>query len=177
MADHDQARVDLCERHADQFSADDWWFQTYYGWALAENGEVRRGRTLLERAYALRSENANGVHALAHALYEAGAGDEADKLITGWLPSYDRSGLLHGHISWHAALVAPERGDADAALAIYTDQVQPAVSKGMPINVVTDAASLLWRISAYGHDVPDGLWRQVSDYARPRFSESRPRFR
>src|SRR3954470_20645362 len=26
MAGHDQARVDLCERHARRFDADDWWF-------------------------------------------------------------------------------------------------------------------------------------------------------
>jgi hypothetical protein len=169
LADHNQARVDLCERHAGQFSADDWWFLTYYGWALAENGDVAQGRVMLERAHALRSENANGVHALAHAFFEAGAADETDELIAGWLPCYDRSGILHGHIAWHAALVALERGDAEAALAIYADQVQPAVSKGIPINIVSDAASLLWRLGAYGHDVPDGLWQQISDYADQSF--------
>jgi hypothetical protein len=31
-ADHNQARVDLCERHAHQYG-DDWWFLTYLGWA------------------------------------------------------------------------------------------------------------------------------------------------
>ena len=32
MADHDQARVALCERHASHFDANDWWFLTYRGW-------------------------------------------------------------------------------------------------------------------------------------------------
>jgi len=172
MVDHDQARVDLCERHASQFSADDWWFLTYRGWSLAENGEVPRGRAMLERAYALRAENANGVHALAHALFEAGASDDADKLIADWLPSYDRSGLLHGHISWHAALIALERGDAEGALAIYANQIQPSVSKSMPINVVTDGASLLWRIRAYGHEAPDSLWQDIADYADRSFPKA-----
>jgi hypothetical protein len=172
MANHDQARVDLCERHAGHFSADDWWFLTYRGWSLAENGEVPRGRAMLERAYALRADNANGVHSLAHALFEAGAGDDADKLISNWLPSYDRSGLLHGHISWHAALIALERGDAESALAIYEGQVQPVVSQGMPINVVTDSASLLWRISTYGHQVPDNLWQQISEFADRSFPKA-----
>ena len=31
MSGHDQARVDLCERHAAHFEADDWWFLTYRG--------------------------------------------------------------------------------------------------------------------------------------------------
>ncbi|MGH6997468.1 MAG: hypothetical protein ACREEO_04695, partial [Phenylobacterium sp.] len=44
MADHDQARVDLCARHAAHFADDDWWFLSSHGWALAENGEVARGR-------------------------------------------------------------------------------------------------------------------------------------
>jgi tetratricopeptide (TPR) repeat protein len=125
MLNHDQAKVDLCERHAEHFEADDWWFLTYRGWSLAENGEVARGRALLERAYEIRANNANGVHALLHAMFECGAHDEAEALISPWLPGYNRAGLLHGHISWHAALSALERGDATAALAIYLDSVQP----------------------------------------------------
>ncbi|HEY4546153.1 MAG TPA: tetratricopeptide repeat protein [Pedomonas sp.] len=168
-ADHNQARVDLCERHARHFNADDWWFLTYRGWALAENGAAYRGRAMLERAFELRRENANGVHALVHAMFEGGAGDEAEALIAGWLPDYDRSGILHGHIAWHAALAALERGDADAALALYADHVQPSASQGTPINIVSDAASLLWRLKVYGHALPQGLWQQAADYARQAF--------
>jgi tetratricopeptide (TPR) repeat protein len=172
MADHDQARVDLCERHARQYGAGDWWFLTYHGWSLAENGSVARGRAMLEHAFALNAKNANVVHALVHAHFEAGEGDDAAKLIAGWLPGYDRSGILHGHMAWHGALLALERGDADAALAIYADQVQPAVSKGVPLNIVSDAASLLWRLGAYGYEVPNGLWQQVSDYADQAFPKA-----
>ena len=45
MADHDQARVDLCGRYAHHYG-DDWWFLTNHGWALTENGDVRRGRAM-----------------------------------------------------------------------------------------------------------------------------------
>jgi hypothetical protein len=169
MADHDQARVDLCERHARHFGPDDWWFLTYHGWSLAENGAVARGRDLVQRAHGLRSANANAVHALAHAMFEGGAGEDAEHLIAGWLPGYDRTGPLHGHIAWHSALVALERGDADRALAIYAAHVRPSVSAGMPINIMSDAASLLWRLRAYGHTVPDGLWEEAAAYAAPVF--------
>lgn len=171
MADHDQARVDLCERHARHFEADDWWFLNYRGWAHAENGAVTLGRDLTQRSYDLRSANANAVHALSHAMFEGGAGEDSERLIEGWLPGYDRTGPLHGHIAWHSALVALERGDAERALAIYAEHVQPSVSAGMPINVVSDAASLLWRLRTYGHTVPEGLWKQAATYAEPHFTQ------
>lgn len=167
--DHDQARVDLCERHAAAFEADDWWFLTYRGWSLAESGEAARGRALLERAYELRRENANGVHALAHAMFEGGDGDGASALIADWLPGYDAGGILHGHIAWHAALAALEKGDAHEALTIYEAIIQPKASNGVPINIVSDGAALLWRMECYGYAPPRGLWQEIADYARAAF--------
>ncbi|RVU21877.1 tetratricopeptide repeat protein [Methylobacterium oryzihabitans] len=170
MADHDRARVDLCERHARHYDADDWWFLTYRGWSHAENGALALGRDLAERGFALRRENANGAHALSHALFEQGAGAEAEALIEGWLPSYDRSGILHGHIAWHAALAALERDDPGQALAVYAAHVGPSVTAGLPLNVLTDTVSLLWRLRAYGHAVPDGLWEEVAAHADRHFA-------
>ena len=171
MADHDQARVDLCERHARHLDADDWWFLTYRGWAHTENGDVPLGRTLTQRGFDLRPSNANAAHALAHAMYEGGAGEEAERLIAGWLPGYDRAGILHGHIAWHAALGALERGDAEQALALYAEHVQPSVSAGMPVNVVSDTASFLWRLQAYGHTVPATLWQAAAAYSERAFEQ------
>ena len=171
MADHDQARVDLCERHARHLDADDWWFLTYRGWAHTENGDVPFGRALTQRGFDLRPSNANAAHALAHAMYEGGAGEEAERLIAGWLPGYDRAGILHGHIAWHAALGALERGDAERALALYAEHVQPSVSAGMPVNVVSDTASFLWRLQAYGHTVPATLWQAAAAYSKRAFEQ------
>lgn len=165
MADHVQAWVDLCERHARHFEADDWWFLTAHGWALVESGEVARGRAMLERALELRRNSASTTHALVHGYYEGGARREAADLIAGWLPDYDRAGILHGHIAWHAALLALERGDPGQALRLYQENVHPAVSHGMAINIVSDAASLLWRLDLYGHEAPEGAWTEVADYA------------
>src|ERR1700732_913003 len=49
MADHDQARVDLCERYKRPYG-DDWWFQTFHGWGHTENGSLEIGRPLTQRA-------------------------------------------------------------------------------------------------------------------------------
>ncbi|MBY0363132.1 MAG: tetratricopeptide repeat protein [Phreatobacter sp.] len=169
MADHDQARVDLCERHAAQFPEDDWWFLTYRGWSQAENGAVALGRAMAMKGFDLRRANANGAHAVSHALFEEGAGSEAEDFIEAWLPGYDRAGVLHGHIAWHQALAALERGDAERALSIYQRFVHPSASSGLPINIMTDTVSLLWRLKAYGHSVPGALWEQAALYAEERF--------
>ena len=170
MPDHEQARVDLCERHATHYG-DDWWFQTYLGWSHTENHNVRRGRDLTQRALDQRRENANAAHALAHAMFEDGSTAEADALIAGWLPSYDRRGILHGHIFWHQALAALENDDAERALAIYAASIQPSVTAAVPLNAMTDCASLLWRVKLYGHAVPQHLWSDVAAYASRHFAQ------
>jgi hypothetical protein len=172
MADHNRARVDLCARHASHFDPDDWWFLTYQGWAYAENGDAGRGRPLLERAHELNGNSANTVHALAHAMIEGGAVDDAERLTGTWLPAADRTGAMHGHIAWHAALLALEREDPGRALDLYRDAIQPSVSSGAPINVVSDTASLLWRLQAYGHPVPGDMWETVAAYARGVFPKA-----
>ena len=165
MADHDQARVDLCERHARHFAADDWWFLTYRGWSHGEHGQTDLGRGYAERALALRPANANAAHGLVHVLIEGGAFADAGRLLDDWLPGYDRSGVLHGHLAWHGALLALADGDVERALAWYTGLVAPSVSHGLPINVVSDSASFLWRLQVYGYPVPEGLWVDAARYA------------
>lgn len=171
MADHDHARQDLCERVAHHYG-EDWWFLTLYGWAMTENGNVARGRAVTERGFNLRQANAHAAHAVLHAMFEDGSIEDADRLVDEWIPSYDRAGILHGHILWHQALGALEHGDAARALAIYADVLQPSATQAPPLNVITDGASLLWRLSAYGHAVPKALWVEADVTAQKLFPKS-----
>jgi hypothetical protein len=98
-------------------------------------------------------------------MFEDGSYSDVDALISAWLPTYDRSGILYGHISWHQALAALDRGDASRALAIYTERIQPSVTLGLPINVVSDTAGFLWRLQAYGSTVPEQMWGDVESFA------------
>jgi hypothetical protein len=171
MADHDQARLDLCERYADHYG-DDWWFLANHGWSLTENGEVAKGRAMTERGFEMRRDNAYAAHALLHAMFEDGSVADADALVTQWIGGYDRSGILHGHIYWHQALGALEQGDAAKALAIYADVLQPSVTAAPPLNAMSDCASLLWRLAAYGHNAPEALWDDAAAYASQKFPKS-----
>lgn len=167
-ADHDRARVELCERHARHYG-EDWWFLTNLGWAHTEAGNVGAGRLVTERALALRRANANGAHALAHALFEQGDWPESRRFIDEWLPTYDRRGILNGHIAWHLALIAIDEGDFDTAMKLYRDRMRPAVATGAPLNVVTDAAALLWRAQIRGAAIEHADWREVADYGARTF--------
>lgn len=171
MADHDRARHELCERVAQHYG-EDWWFLTMSGWAMTENGDVARGRTVTERGFNLRRANAHAAHAVLHAMFEDGSIEEADRLVEEWIPAYGRAGLLHGHIRWHQALGALEHGDAARALAIYADVLQPTATQAPPLNVITDSASLLWRLSMYGHAVPKALWLEADAAAQKLFPKS-----
>lgn len=171
MADHDRARHELCERVARHYG-EDWWFLTMSGWAMTENGDVARGRAVTERGFDLRRQNAHAAHAVLHAMFEDGSIEAADRLVDEWIPTYGRDGILHGHIRWHQALGALERDDAARALAIYADVLQPEVTQAPPLNAVTDSASLLWRLSAYGHAVPKQLWLDAETAAQKLFPKS-----
>ncbi|MGX4802012.1 tetratricopeptide repeat protein [Bradyrhizobium guangdongense] len=171
MPDHDRARHELCQRVAHHYG-EDWWFLTMSGWAMSENGDVVRGRAVTERGFDLRRANAHAAHAVLHAMFEDGSIEDADRLVDEWIPTYDRAGILHGHILWHQALGALERGDATRALQIYADVLQPSATQAPPLNAITDSASLLWRLSAYGHSVPKALWGEADAAAQKLFPKS-----
>jgi Tfp pilus assembly protein PilF len=170
-ADHNQARVEVCERVAPHYG-DDWWFLGYRGWSQIENGAVGVGRTMTERSLADRRENANTAHALAHAMFEQGAVEEAETFIAAWLPTYDRAGWMHAHLSWHQALAALEQDDAERALAIYRDRIQPKVTSAGPMPALADVASLLWRLGLYDHAVPKDAWDDAAAFANRHFPRS-----
>ncbi len=162
-ADHDAARLAICERHARHYG-EDWWFLTYLGWSHTEAGNAGTGRTTTERAFAMRPENANAAHALSHALFEQGDMAAGRTFLTGWLPAHERASFLHGHLSWHVALTALEAGDPDGALAIYQQHIRPSGSRYPPMNVFTDCASLLWRLSLAGKTGLEVHWQDVAVY-------------
>jgi hypothetical protein len=97
-------------------------------------------------------------------MYEDGEGEAARAFITGWLPRYSPAGVLYSHIAWHRAVHAAEAGDATTAFAALKDTLDPGISLAPPLNVVSDLASLLWRLKIYGHDVPSQAWERAGTF-------------
>jgi Tfp pilus assembly protein PilF len=152
-------------RLLDQFGTDDWWLLSVHGQALCEVGRLDEAMAAMERALALNNANANASHFKAHTLYERGDSATGRAYLADWIAGYDRRALLHGHLSWHRALWALEQGDAAELWAIYGTAIAPEVSESLPVNVLTDAAALLYRAEIAGVMVDPAHWRCLSDYA------------
>jgi hypothetical protein len=173
--DHDAARLSICERYASDYG-NDWWFLTYLGWSRTEAGDVVTGRDITERAYWMKPANASAAHALSHALFEQGDAAESRTFLSGWLPAHDRVSFLQGHLAWHLALTALEDGDADGAFEIYERHIRPQGRPYPPINVLTDTASLLWRLSLAGRTGLESHWHEVAAYSDKFFPKAGAHF-
>jgi len=165
-ADHDAARLDLCRKLAPHYG-DDWWFLTHLGWSHTEAGDLAAGECITQRSLDLRRENAHGAHALAHFFSEADECDAGTEFIEDWLPGYDPGATLYAHLSWHRALWRLQANDVEGALELYAEALRPARNQAPPINVISDAASLLWRICL--RDEKEVDWAEVHAYAKARF--------
>lgn len=148
---------------------EDWWCLSQYAFALCETGNLPDADSYIERSLAINPRNANGAHVRSHIHYETGETGLGLDYLEHWLRDYDRSGYMYGHLSWHAALWSLERGDTGAMWQRVHDDILPEVSTSLPINVLTDSASILYRAELAGEQVPAALWQAVSAYARQFF--------
>ena len=175
-ADFHDAQLALLERLAPRWP-EDWWFLTYLGWARIELGDIARGAAEVERALALNPRNAYAAHARVHGYFEAGETATGAAFIDEWLPTYDRTSQLHGHLSWHLALFELARGNADRAAALYRDAIRPSVSHAPPLFNLADAASFLWRWRIYGEEPAlDAAWGEVAALVRQAFPRAGQHF-
>ena len=148
---------------------DDWWYLASLGWAHVEAGQADIGIPMLDRALELTPDNANAVHGRAHGYYEQGAAAEGEAFIGTWLPRYDRAAPLHGHLGWHLALFALQRGEVERAVSIYLDNVSPAASQALPMFTMIDCAAFAMRCTLYGHPLPPDELRAVASFAQRHF--------
>ncbi|PHQ96278.1 MAG: tetratricopeptide repeat protein 38 family protein [Marinosulfonomonas sp.] len=148
---------------------DDWWFLGQHAFALCETGQVERASAMVDRSLELNPRNANAAHIRSHAYYEAGDTKAGIGYLKEWLPDYHRSSMLYGHLAWHIALWELEQGNIDAMWKYVDADVRPGTSLGLPLNVLTDGASILYRAELAGEDVPTERWREISDYAKQFF--------
>ena len=165
----------LLDRLAPHYG-EDWWFGAAHAFAECEAGRLDDAARRVERALATRPGNGNAAHVRAHVHYELNEADQGAAFLRAWLPGYAPASLLRGHLSWHLALVEFGLGNTDAAWQLYDNTFgAPLHGRGQPtppLNVLTDAASWLWRTELLGASARDDDWPRIADYARASFPKA-----
>lgn len=169
--EHEEQLYQLLLKLAPAYGSD-WWFDGVYAFAACETGRLGEAAQRVERSLAARPRNAHAAHFRAHVLYELGEAAAALAYLEGWMPALPRQSLMHCHLSWHIALAALALGKRERAWAAYGDAVHPGASWGPPINVVTDAASFLWRAEMAGEPRAAALWQQLHRHAQASFPKA-----
>jgi len=151
---------------------DDWWMMSMHALSLCETGQLAASSRLMDKSLSLNARNANAAHFKSHAQYEAGETAAGRSYLNNWLTEYDDRAILHGHLSWHSALWALHDGDEAAMWAAIDAGVGPGAAKGLPINILTDTAAILYRAELAGVSVAADRWLGLSEYATRFFPET-----
>lgn len=148
---------------------DDGWFLSQLAFAQLEVGQLDRARSTIDRALDAAPRSAHGAHVRAHLYYEAGETRAGLDYLGAWMESYDRSGLMHCHNSWHIALWALATDDEARVWSVIDADLVPEVSQSPPLNILTDLAALYCRAELAGLTVPRDRWQALSGYAARMF--------
>ena len=148
---------------------DDWWFLSQHAFSQVEVGQIRAAELNIERSLEGNPRSAQGAHIRSHIYYENGEAEAGYRYLSDWRRDYDKTGLLHCHISWHVALWALERGELDAMWQVIDTDISPGAAIGPPLVVLCDTAAVLHRASLKGVAIPPERWRAVCQYASKYF--------
>ena len=154
---------------------EDWAFLGQYAFAHHETGYFDDSLKYAQRSLAIRPDNGNASHSVAHVFYETGDPDGGADFLGDWLEDYDRRGPFNVHLSWHHALFQLATGRPENAVSLYEDHIRPSVVK-KNLGSLADSASLMWRMKIYGDGQP-APWKEVREIALPAAEKPGPVFR
>ena len=145
-----------------------------FAFALEQVGELDAARAAGERAVAMNPDDPWAQHAVAHVFEARGDADAGIAWLAPRASSWERcSSFMFTHNWWHLALFHLDRGEADAALALYDARVW-----GVRKTYVQDqvnAVSLLARLEQAGVDV-GARWVDLAGHVRPRILDRQNAF-
>ena len=141
--------------------------------ALEENRRFTEAHTVAVEAVREVPNNARAAHAAAHTYFETGQLLECEEFIESWIRRWENAGPFTCHLVWHRALSAFTRGDiANTKRGL----VGILAFKGKSLAVLSDAASLAWRLRLDGEDV-GAVWDELEplpDVVGNRFGNAHP---
>lgn len=146
----------------DGTGASDGYVRGCYAFALEETGERVSAEQEGLRGLSWASDDAWGLHAVAHVYEMAGCPTDGVDLIESRPSTWDHCNNFRAHIWWHLALFYIDRGALDDVLRLYDAEVR--IDETDDYRDIANAASLLVRLELEGVDV-GGRWQELADKA------------
>ena len=158
------ATTTLLPHHADSS-----YLMGMHAFALEEAGQCPEAIRLAEAALARNAEDAWSVHALAHALYEAGDFDAGVAALPPAIEPCRDLSWFRNHLWWHVTLMHLARGEYERVSGLSRELLEQAPSS-IPGDL-HDSISLLWRLELAGRPVGE-RWRPFAAIARERLDRT-----
>ena len=122
-----------------------------HAFTLEETGEYARAEAVGVEGLSLTTDDAWGLHAVAHVHDMTVRPDCGIALIENNAAAWDRSNNFRYHVWWHKALLHMERVELDIALGLYDAQIR--ADKTDDYRDISNATSLLMRLELEGMNI------------------------
>ncbi|WP_299964351.1 tetratricopeptide repeat protein [uncultured Roseobacter sp.] len=136
-----------------------------HAFTLEETGDYARAEAVGREGLALASDDAWGLHAIAHVYDMTARPDLGISLIEENRSAWDHCNNFRYHVWWHKALLHLDRGELDVALGLYDAQIR--ADKTDDYRDISNATSLLTRLELEGIDV-GRRWEELADLSERR---------
>lgn len=136
-----------------------------HAFALEETGSYDRAEATGLRGLQFATDDAWGLHAVAHVYDMTHKVDAGIALIDGNAPAWDHCNNFRFHVWWHKALLHLDQGDIAKVLSLYDTKIRD--EKTDDYRDFSNASSLLMRLEIEGVDVGD-RWTELADLAEKR---------
>ncbi|WKX97897.1 hypothetical protein Q1695_013527 [Nippostrongylus brasiliensis] len=124
-----------------------------HAFGLEECEQYEAAETAALKALELNRFDCWATHARAHVMLMNGRVDEGihfmESTVDDWRPGW----IIATHNYWHNAVFHLEKGNSEAALTIFEDEICRRANKSGSVLDFADAASMLWRMELDGVDV------------------------
>ncbi|MBL8836733.1 MAG: tetratricopeptide repeat protein [Alphaproteobacteria bacterium] len=140
-----------------------------HAFGLEESGDFAAAERTGREATAINPADIWATHAVAHVMEMQDRADEGIAWIDRHTGEWTKINFFTGHVWWHMALFRLERGEIDAALALYDAHVWAEPSD--QYLDICNAASLLWRIEESGGSV-GSRWQALLPKVEPRLADT-----
>ena len=141
------------------------YLQGCHAFALEETGEYAAAEAAGRRGLDAASDDAWGLHAVAHVFDMTGNAKAGLGWLEGRETAWAHCNNFRFHVWWHKALMHLDCGDYETAMALYDNEVR--AEKTDDYRDISNAASLLSRLELEGVEVGD-RWEELAEVSMSR---------